>query len=197
MDTTEMLDSCTAFMFDEVFDEISRQQIIENRSLLRQESGSAESLPDTAVSLFDAVKQLELKTFLLKSLEHKWISNLKVVTTVEELRKVIEAAIAVGATPDLHDLAISMSALTKPEACPSNNEVVALLLKTFEGNHSLITKQYGLSEFVFNAGMEKLKTLGVAFPSPDNTVQYDEEYLNTPTFLRKMSSFGRIEKNTV
>ncbi len=186
----KMLDSSITAMLDDMFDEISRQQTVEQRLTLRQEDGAQESLP----AAFDAVKQQALKSFLLVSFELERIGRKEVNATVAEVRKMIAVSLANGKTPVLHDLAQSLGVKSKLESCPPNNEVVALLVAILEDNRRHITEHYGLNNSVFDAGVAKIKALEVApflFAQP---VQYDEESLNKPAFLRKLSSFGKLEK---
>ncbi len=73
-----------------------------------------------------------------------------------EARKIIEAILTSGSkTPGLFDLPKILGIKSKMESCTSVKEVIGIL----EENRSLITKAFGISEELFNSGVEKLKAL--------------------------------------
>ena len=185
----EILDWRIAAMLDEMFDEISRQQVTEQRSILKQDEGALESLP----AVFDALMQQELKSYMLATLNYERIGRGIVCTTVAEVHKIIEATLETGTTPELQDLAKSLGVKSSLESSTSHDEIIALL----EDNRNYITEHYGLNNSVFDAGIAKIKAQGVSTLAVVEPVRYDEAYLNIPTFIRNLSSFGKLEKGTI
>lgn len=73
-----------------------------------------------------------------------------------EIRNIIEATLKSGdKTPGLFDLPKVLSVKSKLESCDSITLVVALLGE----NRSLISKSFGISEVVFDDGLNKLNAL--------------------------------------
>ncbi len=73
-----------------------------------------------------------------------------------EVRNIIESTLTSGSkTPGLFDLPKILGIKSKMESCTSVKEVIGIL----EENRSLITKAFGISEELFNSGVEKLKAL--------------------------------------
>ena len=73
-----------------------------------------------------------------------------------EVRNIIESTLTSGSkTPGLFDLPKILGVKSKMESCASVDEVIGVL----EDNRSLITKSFGISNELFNSGVEKLKAL--------------------------------------
>ena len=76
-----------------------------------------------------------------------------------EVQNIIEIALNCGnKTPGLFDLPIVLWIKSKLEPCIPINEVAEIL----EDNRAPISKSFGLSESIFDAGLVKLKKLEVA-----------------------------------
>jgi len=73
-----------------------------------------------------------------------------------EVRNIIESTLTSGSkTPALFDLPKILGLKSKIESCDSVDKVIGIL----EDNRSLITKSFGISDELFNSGVEKLKAL--------------------------------------
>ena len=73
-----------------------------------------------------------------------------------EVRNIIESTLASGSkTPGLFDLPRILGVKSRLESCGSVGEVIGIL----EDNRSVISKSFGISDELFNSGVEKLKTL--------------------------------------
>lgn len=73
-----------------------------------------------------------------------------------EVRNIIETTLKNGSkTPGLFDLPKILGIKSKLESCTSINDLVVML----EGNRSLISKSFGLSDVAFNDSVEKLNAL--------------------------------------
>ena len=76
-----------------------------------------------------------------------------------EVRIIIESTLTSGnKTSGLFDLPKILGVKIKLESCASIGEVIGIL----EGNRSLISKSFGLSDAAFYESVEKTKTLGAA-----------------------------------
>ena len=76
-----------------------------------------------------------------------------------EVRNIIETTLKSGSkTPGLFDLPKILGVKSKLENCNTISEVLAVL----ESNRSFIAKSFGLSDELFNGGVEKLKSLVLA-----------------------------------
>ena len=74
-----------------------------------------------------------------------------------EIRNIIESTLKSGSkSPGLFDLPKIIGIKSSLESCASISEVVGVL----EGNRSLITKSFGVSDALFNGGVDKIKALG-------------------------------------
>jgi hypothetical protein len=75
------------------------------------------------------------------------------------VRSIIETTLKSGnRTPGLFDLPKIIRVKSKLESCDSVGEVIGIL----EDNRYLISKSFGLSDSLFDGGVEKLKTLEAA-----------------------------------
>ena len=75
----------------------------------------------------------------------------------DEVRRIIEATLKSGnKTPGLFDLPKILGVKSKLESCTSISEVIGVL----EENRNLLSKSFGLSDVVFDAGLDSLKALG-------------------------------------
>jgi hypothetical protein len=73
-----------------------------------------------------------------------------------KVRSIIETTLTSGTkTPGLFDLPKILSLKSKLESCTSISEVIGIL----EGSRSFLSKSFGLSDAVFDAGVEKLEAL--------------------------------------
>jgi hypothetical protein len=73
-----------------------------------------------------------------------------------EIRSIIETTLTSGSkTPGLFDLPKVLSVKSKLESCDSIAEVVGVLNE----NRSLISKSFGISEAIFDDGIDKLNSL--------------------------------------
>jgi hypothetical protein len=72
-----------------------------------------------------------------------------------EIRSIIETTLTSGKTPGLFDLPKVLSVKSKLESCDSIAEVVGVLNE----NRSLISKSFGISEAIFDDGIDKLNSL--------------------------------------
>lgn len=73
-----------------------------------------------------------------------------------EIRSIIEATLKSGIkTPGLFDLPKILSVKSRLESCDSIAEVVGVL----DENRSLISKSFGISEAIFDDGLNKLNSL--------------------------------------
>ncbi len=73
-----------------------------------------------------------------------------------EVKDIIEATLKSGSkTPGLFDLPKMLGIKSKLESCESVADVLGIL----EDNRPLLCKSFGLSDELFNSGVEKLKAL--------------------------------------
>jgi hypothetical protein len=73
-----------------------------------------------------------------------------------EVRNIIESTLASGSKrPGLFELPKILGIKSRLESCGSVDEVIGIL----EDNRSVIGRSFGISDEVFNSGMEKLKAL--------------------------------------
>ena len=76
-----------------------------------------------------------------------------------EVCSIIESTLMSGnKTPGLFDLPKMLGVKNKLESCASIGEVIGIL----ENNRSLISKSFGVSDALFNGGVDKIKALGTA-----------------------------------
>ncbi|MBA4381843.1 MAG: hypothetical protein C0406_04685 [Sideroxydans sp.] len=74
----------------------------------------------------------------------------------DEVRRVIEETLTSGSKmPGLFDLPKILGVKSKLESCASVGEVVCVL----EEHRSLISKSFGLSDSLFDSGVDKVKRL--------------------------------------
>lgn len=79
--------------------------------------------------------------------------------TKTEIRSIIEATLKSGSkTPGLFDLPKILSVKSRLESCDSVADVVWVLNE----NRSLISKSFGISEAIFDNGIDKLNSLNTA-----------------------------------
>jgi hypothetical protein len=73
-----------------------------------------------------------------------------------EVRNIIESTLAGGSkSPGLFDLPKILGIRSRLESCGSVNEVIGVL----EDNRGVISRSFGISDELFNSGVEKLKAL--------------------------------------
>lgn len=73
-----------------------------------------------------------------------------------EIKSIIEATLTSGSkTPGLFELPKMLGIKSKLESCESVADVLGIL----EDNRPLLCKSFGLSDELFNGGVEKLKAL--------------------------------------
>lgn len=77
----------------------------------------------------------------------------------DEVRRIIEATLSSGnKMPGLFDLPKVLGVKSKLESCASVSEVVCVL----EEHRSLISKSFGISDSLFDSGVDKVKRLASA-----------------------------------